>query len=69
LLPDAPIRVPRGRERWLCGQWFVVHGNVRTRSTHGIRNEIVEEFAKKKEMCHLKGKKTRPFPVIRRHYE
>ncbi len=37
--------------------------------THGIRNEILEEFAKKKEMCHLKGKKTRPFPVIRRHYE
>jgi hypothetical protein len=22
--------------------------------SHGIRNEILEEFAKKKEMCHLK---------------
>jgi hypothetical protein len=24
--------------------------------SHGIRNELLEEFAKKKEMCHLKRK-------------
>jgi hypothetical protein len=44
-------------------------GPIRKNRAHGIRNEILEEFAKKKEMCHLKGKKKRPFPVIRRHYE
>jgi hypothetical protein len=36
---------------------------------HEIRNEIIEEFAKRKEMCLLEGKKKRKFPVIRRHYE
>lgn len=45
--------------------WSVTNGS----NTHGIRNEILEEFAKKEKMCHLKGKKTRTFPVIRRHYE
>jgi len=35
--------------------------------THGIRNEIIEEFAKRKKMCLLEGKKKRTFPVIRRH--
>jgi hypothetical protein len=38
-------------------------------TAHEIRNEIIEEFAKKKEMCLLEGKKKRTFPIIRRHYE
>src|SRR2546421_3701978 len=53
------LRPPPGRR--IRPPWSVL--------PHGIRNEILEEFAKKKEMCHLKGKKTRTFPVIRRHYE
>jgi hypothetical protein len=36
---------------------------------HGIRNEILEEFAKRRKMCLIEGKKKRTFPVIRRHHE
>jgi len=48
---------------------IIPHTSRRYVLAHGICNEILEEFAKKKEMCHLEGKKKRTFPVIRRHYE
>jgi hypothetical protein len=37
--------------------------------SHGIRNEIIEELAKRKKICLLEGKNNRSFPVIRRLYE
>jgi len=61
---------PVGTDTWLWLSTLVPQtGTAWSGYAHGLRNEVVEEFEKRKEMCFLRRKEKREYFLLRRHYE